>query len=161
MKDKEKHSHHDDPHHDHHDDHEHDHKKKKKRRKSGGLVLFLLLLLIILLALIWFFRNGFGLGKGSGGDSGSGGSSSVTDDTGSDTSTEFNSDVTVIRVEWDKIYFGTELCADIEDLKNKIMDAGEGKKYKLESNATEEIDAEVRNVLTELKETHKLEIDFG
>lgn len=155
MSDKEKHGPHGDP---HHDDHDHDHKKKKKRGR-GGLVLFLLILLVILLALMWFFRNGFGLGKGDGGNSDAGGSgtSSV-----SDTSSDFNSDITEIRVDQNDIYFGSDKCADENDLKEKITAAGEGKKYKLvHETALEETYNKVRQVLSELKDVLKLEVDFN
>lgn len=167
MKDKEKHAHHDDPHHDHHDEHEHDHdhehdhkKKKKKKRGSGGLVLFLVLLLIILLALMWHFRDEFGLGKGSGDKTGTDDTSTSTVNS-SDTTPEFNSDVTVIRIEQNDIYFGSEKCADIDELKEKITAAGSGKKYKLEQTALEDTYNKVREVLLELKGALDLEIDFG
>lgn len=161
MSDKEKHGPHDDPHHehDHHDDHK---KKKKKRRGGGGLVLFLILLLIILLALMWFFRNGFGLGQGTGDSNTGTNDSSNTTSSSSNISAEPVSDVTEIRIDQNDIFIGSEKCADEQDLKNKITDAGSGKKYKLEhKTAIEETYNKVKQVLLELKDALNLEIDFN
>ena len=139
---------------DHHDDH-HDHKKKKKKRR-GGLILFLLLIIVILLALLWFGTGGFGLmGKNNS-------ANNNTSNSENDANTDFNSDITEIRIEQNDIYLGSEKCVDVNDLKEKITSAGSGKKYKLEhKTAIEDTYNDVRNVLTELRDALDLEIDLN
>lgn len=143
----------------HHDDHGHNHKKKKKHR-GGVIILILVIVIIILAALIWFFRDGLGFGKGNDNDSGNSGSSNSISD--SSNSSDFVSDVTEIRIEQNDIYFGSDKCADTNDLKDKLTSAGSGKKYKLEhKTAIEETYNEVKNVLIELRDALDLEIDFN
>lgn len=162
MNDREKH-----PHPDHHDEHEHehDHKKKKKKekrgRRHGGLVLFLLLALIILIALVWFFRNGFGLGAGSG-DGQSGTNPSDTSSVSADNSSAQNSDITQIRIEKNDIYIGSELCADENVLKERVIAAGSGKKYELvHGSAIKETYDKVKQVMLELKDALDLNVNFN
>lgn len=162
MKDDKKHTPHpDDPHNDHHDDDKK--KKKKKKRGKGGLIIFLLIIIIILIALIVFGKGGlFGGGDGNGsGDNAKDNSSYSSQNSSNESSSDFVSDVTEIRIDISDIYFGDEKCTDVEDLKNKIVNAGSGKKYTLNhETAIEETYNEVRKVLTELKEAD-LGIDFS
>ena len=141
-----------------HDDH-HDHKKKKKKHGHAGLILFLVLIIIILAALIWFFRDGLGFGKGNGDDPGNSGNSQSST---SETSSDFVSDVTEIRIDQNDIYFGNEKCDSTDALKDKITAAGSGKKYKLEhKTAIEETYNDVKKVLVELRDALDLEIDLN
>lgn len=139
----------------HRDDHGH---KRKKKRRGGVIILFLVLIIIILVALIWFFRDGFGLGKGNDDQGGTSNQSSSSETNSSD----FVSDVTEIRIEQNNIYFGTEKCENTDALKDKITAAGSGKKYKLEhKTAIEDTYNTVKNVLIELRDALNLEIDFN
>ena len=143
-----------------HDDH-HDHKKKKKKNKRTGIILFLVLIIIILVALIWFFRRGFGLGgSGSGNDSGNSGSTPEVSST--DTNSDFDPDITEIRIDEENIYFGDEKCADIDDLEQKITNAGSGKKYKLNSDkAIQSTYKDVEDLLIKLRDALDLEVDLS
>ncbi|MDE7229763.1 MAG: hypothetical protein K2N56_04715 [Oscillospiraceae bacterium] len=156
------------PHPDHHDDHEHDHDHKKKKKKEkrgrrhGGLVLFLLLALIILIALVWFFRNGFGLGPGTGDQTGTSNPSDASTPVSSDNSTGYNSDITQIRIEKNDIYIGSELCADENVLKERVIAAGSGKKYELvHDSAIKETYDKVKQVMLELKDALDLDVNFN
>ncbi len=68
----------------------------------------------------------------------------------------------IIRVEETKIYLGTEECADIEDLKNRITEsATEGKKYTFEHEyAIKKTYDEVKKTLAFLEETLKISINY-
>lgn len=142
-------------------------RKEKKRRRRPGLVLFLILLIVILCALIWFFRDGFGLGGGSGsGQSGtnndsSGTPSAVTSDTTS-SAPDKNLEITEIRIVENDIYIGSEKCADENDLKDKLTALGREKKYKLiHDTAIKETYDKVKAVLLELKDSLDLDISFN
>lgn len=156
----------DDPHQgDHH--HNEKPKKEKRRRRRPGLVLFLLLFIVILLALIWFFRDGFGLGGGSGGrgtPSGTNNSSNTSSSSAdsSDASSDNVSEITEIRIVENDIYIGSEKCADANDLKDKLTARGKDKKYKLvHDTAIKETYDKVKEILLGLKDSLGIEVDFN
>ncbi len=132
-------------------------KKEKRHRRRRGPVLFLILIIIILLALIYFFRDGLGLG-GNGKGTGSGDS---TSDTSSDSSGQAEN-ITEIRIDDKVIYIGSERCTDENDLKEKIIASGKGKKYVyIHETAIKETHEKVKAVLLDLRDALELDIDFN
>lgn len=128
--------------------------------KSGKVRVFLLLvvLLVIIIAVLFFTGilggGGFGLGGGGNSDNVNG---------GSDTSeVEETSNIISIRIEESSIYFGDELCADKEELKQKIIDIGNTKEYELiHDNAIKSVYDEVIEVLSELETALELKINYN
>lgn len=126
--------------------------------KSGKVkvILLLVLLLAIIIAVLYFTGilggGGFGLGGGSG-----------SSDGGSETSAaEETSNIITIRIEESSIYFGDELCADKEELKQKIIDIGNTKEYELiHDNAIKSVYDEVIEVLSELETALELKINYN
>lgn len=128
--------------------------------KSGKVRVFLLLvvLLVIIIAVLFFTGilggGGFGLGGGGNSDNVNG---------GSDTSeVEETSNIISIRIEESSIYFGDELCADKEELKQKIIDIGNTKEYELiHDNAIKSVYDEVIEVLSELETALELKVNYN
>lgn len=131
-------------------------KKPKKRRKG---LLFLIIVLIIVIAALGLWK-GLGLGSGSGGGSGSG------DNSASDfevVSTEEDSGrFSVIRIMENDIYLDDVKLTDAAELKEKITAAGSGKSYRLvHDTAIKDTYDKVKNVLSEVQDALKLEIDYN
>lgn len=128
--------------------------------KSGKVkvILLLVLLLAVIIAVLFFTGilggGGFGLGGGGNSENVNG---------GSDTSAvEETSNIISVRIEESSIYLGDELCADKEELKQKIIDIGNTKEYELiHDNAIKSVYDEVIEVLSELETALELKINYN
>lgn len=132
-------------------------KKPKKPRRKG--LLFLIIVLIVVIAALGLWK-GLGLGAGSGGGPGSGDSSSGDSEVVS--TSEDSGGVSVIRITENDIYLDDVKLMDAAELKEKITAAGNGKSYKLvHDTAIKDTYDKVKNVLSEVQDALKLEIDYN
>ncbi len=154
-----------DKHHNHNepprDEHERKPRRERHRRRHGGLI-FTLILIIIILVLILVLFNPFGWGSGSGffGNSGTGSDNSSSLAI-SDTSSEI-SDTVLIKIEESTITIDGEICADENELKEKVIAIGTEKKYELDhSTAIKETYDKVKAVLTEVQDALNIEVNYN
>lgn len=105
---------------------------------------------------------GVGFGGGNGDGSGAGSRSSTTiSASASDISASSQEDQVVkIRIEKNDIYFEEELCKDVEDLKQKIIDYGTTREYVfIYEKAIKATYDEVNEVLAELEDALGISIN--
>lgn len=131
-----------------------------KRSGKVKTALLMLLLLIVIFAVLFYtgILGGGGFGFGPGGGDG------VTDsDGGTDTSAEEEiSNVITIRIDESSIYFGDQSCADVEELKQKIMETGNAKEYELiHDTAIKAVYDEVVEVLAELEKALEITVEYN
>ena len=130
---------------------------------KGGkvkVILLLLLLAVIVFAVLFatgIIGSGFGFGLG-GGDS----DNSDNSNNGVETTAPEESNIIAIRIEESSIYFGDELCADVEDLKQKIIEVSNTKEYELiHDSAIKSVYDEVIEVLSELETALDIKIEYN
>lgn len=133
--------------------------KEKKPRRRRGFPVFLLLLLIlaVIAALLIIFKpfgsGGFGPGGDSGSDSQNG--SAVS-------SVESKANVAVIRIDGNDIFLDDELCASVDDLKNKITAISKEKDYELDHRtAIKSTYDEVKQMLSGLEDALDIKVSYN
>lgn len=141
-------------------------KEKRRRGGRGAAVLILVGLIIIALLVIVFFDPfgwGIGLGNGSGNIfGGSGNNSAATDDAGSPADDEPETNIVVIRIDTNDIYLDDELCADADELKEKITVIGTEKEYELiHDTAIKSTFDEVKKVLSDLEDALGITVNYN
>ena len=132
------------------------------KRKDGKVKVILLLLLLAVIVFAVLFGTGLiggGFGFGGGGNSDNADNNS---DNGVQTSVEEESNVIAIRIEESSIYFGDELCSDVEALEQKIIEVGNSKEYELiHDSAIKSVYDEVIEVLTELETALEIKVEYN
>lgn len=138
-------------------------REEEPRRRRRGLpigLLFILLLAVIIAVLIIFKPfggDGFGLGGGNSGsvsDSDVSGSAPVSDSS--------ESNIAVIRVDGNEIYFDGEKCDNTDALKDKITATGTNKEYSVDhSAAIKATYDEVKQVLAELENALDIKVSYN
>lgn len=124
----------------------------------GKLIALLLAAIALVLAIKFIFLNfPFGTGAGGGGtDDGS----AVSVDIPLDPDSSDETNISEIRIEENDIYFDNELCADENELKQKITDIGASREYTfVYDNALKSTYDKVNSVLSELETTLDITID--
>ena len=126
------------------------------------MILLLLLLAVIVFAVLFatgIIGNGFGFGLGLGGGNSD---NSDNSNSGAETTAPEESNVITIRIEESSIYFGDELCADVEALKQKITEVSNTKEYELiHDSAIKSVYDEVIELLSELETALDIKIEYN
>ena len=128
-------------------------------KKFLGFLATIILIAIIIL-IILFFNGGLGFGNGLGFGSGTGESDSVVSQIVDSKTADTDSNVIVIKVYEDKIYYNGETVSDMDELKALISeDAAEGATFTFEQEygikATLD---EVKALLTELEKSIDIQV---
>lgn len=128
-------------------------------KKFLGFLATIILIAIIIL-IILFFNGGLGFGNGLGFGSGTGESDSVVSQIVDSKTAETDSNVIVIKVYEDKIYYNGETVSDMDELKALISeDAAKGATFTFEQEygikATLD---EVKALLTELEKSIDIQV---
>lgn len=101
-----------------------------------------------------------GRGNGNGSGAGSGNSAPASESTPDKLDSSEETQTSEIRIEGDKIYFDDKLCADENELKQKITDIGTKREYLfVYDNAIKGTYDKVNDVLSDL--TNALDITIN
>ena len=128
-----------------------------------GKIIGIAVALVLLMGGSFFGCSFFGHGSGNGSGQASEGSASVSvlpQTEVSETDTPEEDKISEILIEGDKIYFDDELCADENDLKQKITQYGTDREYTFEyDNAIKSTYDKVEQILIDLEDALNITVN--